>query len=355
MHRSTTAGSARPSAATWSCSSSATPGRACWRSRRRSTRSTTGRTAAWSARSAGTSRTATCSSFCVDQVDARELVRLAAAPVAAGAARHVQYDRYLVDEVVPFTPASQPQPLSSSAAGPSFGAYHAVNFAFATRTWSAGVLGMSGHLRYKALHGRVLRRRTSTSTTRVDFLANEHDAGTARRAEAAGHHPRRRAGRPAAGQNQQLSTLLWSKDVWHALRIWDGFAHDWPVWAQDAAAVHRRATTDGGRPGPWSDWTEDNFGNDGARDYLAMHDGPAGRRPSARWSATTTGIDPDEDGESLLMPSVEMLALLCERCNAAPPRPATVQAVARRSTWRRSTRASTRWSRPPSSRRRGAR
>ena len=26
--------------------------------------------------------------------------------------------------------------------------------------------------------------------------------------------------------------ILWGKDVWHAFRIWDGFAHDWPVWAR---------------------------------------------------------------------------------------------------------------------------
>ena len=37
---------------------------------------------------------------------------------------------------------------------------------------------------------------------------------------------------PLLSQNEALSRLLWSKNVWHALRIWDGFAHDWPVWAQ---------------------------------------------------------------------------------------------------------------------------
>jgi len=32
--------------------------------------------------------------------------------------------------------------------------------------------------------------------------------------------------------NEHLSELLWSKGIWHALRIWDGFAHDWPVWVR---------------------------------------------------------------------------------------------------------------------------
>src|SRR5262249_1262075 len=69
---------------------------------------------------------------------------------------------------------------------------------------------------------------------------------------------------------------------------------------------------------------EDNFGNDGARAYLSLQ--------TAKLIATVSEIhaDPerlalDEDGESMFMPSVEILALLCERCGAAPPRPATVK------------------------------
>jgi hypothetical protein len=71
-------------------------------------------------------------------------------------------------------------------------------------------------------------------------------------------------------------------------------------------------------------FAEHNFGNDGAMGYLAML--------TAKLVATITEImaDPermelDEDGESLLMPSVEILALLCERYDAKPPRPATVR------------------------------
>src|SRR5436309_6762849 len=70
--------------------------------------------------------------------------------------------------------------------------------------------------------------------------------------------------------------------------------------------------------------SEDNFGNPGARAYLEML--------TAKLVATVTEVlaDPeraalDEDGESLLMPSVEVLALLCERYNAEPPRTVTVR------------------------------
>jgi len=71
-------------------------------------------------------------------------------------------------------------------------------------------------------------------------------------------------------------------------------------------------------------FSEENFGNDGAMDYLAML--------TARLVATITEIlsnpdrlELDEDGESMFMPSIEVLALLCERYNAQPPKQATVQ------------------------------
>jgi esterase/lipase superfamily enzyme len=65
----------------------------------------------------------------------------------------------------------------------------------------------------------------------VEYIANERDPGrlaALRRLDiilAVGRDD------PLLGCNQRLSGLLWQKDVWHALRIWDGFAHDWPVWA----------------------------------------------------------------------------------------------------------------------------
>jgi hypothetical protein len=72
------------------------------------------------------------------------------------------------------------------------------------------------------------------------------------------------------------------------------------------------------------DWGEENFANDGARDYLNV----LTTRLIATISevaADETRILLDEDGEGMLMPSVEILALLCERYNAKPPRQATVQ------------------------------
>jgi esterase/lipase superfamily enzyme len=33
-----------------------------------------------------------------------------------------------------------------------------------------------------------------------------------------------------ASNNRDFSGILWRKGLWHALRIWDGWCHDWPYW-----------------------------------------------------------------------------------------------------------------------------
>jgi hypothetical protein len=74
----------------------------------------------------------------------------------------------------------------------------------------------------------------------------------------------------------------------------------------------------------WHAWGVGNFDNDAAVDYLSML--------TMQLTATITAVAADderlaldEDGETMLMPSVEVLALLCERYNAEPPKPAAVQ------------------------------
>jgi hypothetical protein len=69
---------------------------------------------------------------------------------------------------------------------------------------------------------------------------------------------------------------------------------------------------------------DDNFGNNGARAYLSVL--------AAKLVATINEIDRDrerlrldEDGESMFMPSVELLALLIERYALEPPRPEAVK------------------------------
>ena len=167
--------------------------------------------------------------FCVDQVDSESWYAQGQHP-AQRVQRHVQYDRYLTAEVVPFTLRENVNPFLI-ATGPSFGAYHAVNFAFRHPQLVARVLGMSGLYDVKAFadgHGFG----DIYFNSPCDFLANEKDPdrlAALRRMNiilAVGRQDR------LLSSNERLSQLLWEKGIWNALRIWDGQAHDWPFWSK---------------------------------------------------------------------------------------------------------------------------
>ena len=78
-----------------------------------------------------------------------------------------------------------------------------------------------------------------------------------------------------------------------------------------------------------ADRGEDNFGNEGARAYLGLLTTQLVATIKAV-AADPERLEPDEDGESMLMPSVEILAQLCERCGATPPRPDDVRRWSRK-------------------------
>lgn len=71
-------------------------------------------------------------------------------------------------------------------------------------------------------------------------------------------------------------------------------------------------------------WDEGNFSNDGALDYLATLIQKLVTRIE-NLLASDYGADLDECGESELMPSVEIISLLCEHCDAVPPRESVVK------------------------------
>jgi esterase/lipase superfamily enzyme len=167
--------------------------------------------------------------FCVDQIDLESWYGWGLSP-AQRARRYAQYDAYLLNEVVPFT-RSRNASSFLIVTGPSFGAYHAVNFALRHPEQVGRVLGISGIYDIRRFTGDHYDANVYFNNP-VDYLANEHDPGrlaALRRLDivlAVGRDD------PLLGCNQRLSEVLWSKNIWHALRVWDGFAHDWPVWAR---------------------------------------------------------------------------------------------------------------------------
>jgi len=167
--------------------------------------------------------------FCVDSVDA-ESWYAKGKPPAERAWRQVQYDQYLLNEALPFTHLDNSNPFLITT-GTSFGAYHAVNFAFRYPHLVDRVIGLSGLYDIKRFTGGYSDENVYFHNP-CDFLKNEHEPA---RLEALRHMDIILAtGRDDAAysNNEYLSSILWSKDIGHALRIWDGWAHDWPWWKE---------------------------------------------------------------------------------------------------------------------------
>ena len=165
--------------------------------------------------------------FCVDSVDAESWYDRGKHPAQA-ARRHEQYDEYLRAEVLPFTAHRNPHPFLI-AAGASFGAYHAVNFAFRHPDAVQRVLAMAGLYDIKRLtHGYSDDAVYFNDPSH--YLIHEQDPArldALRRIDvilAVG------SGDPNRADNEHLSNALWSKHIWHAFRMWDGWCHDWPWW-----------------------------------------------------------------------------------------------------------------------------
>jgi esterase/lipase superfamily enzyme len=165
--------------------------------------------------------------FCVDSVDAESWYNKNTHP-SQRARRHDQFDHYLVSEVLPFSAKLNGNPFVV-ATGASFGGYHAINFGLRHADKVNRVLSLSGLCDVRKFLDGYYDENVYFNNP-VDYLSNEHEPS---RLDALRHLNIILAiGRDDGllASNRHLSEALWSKDIWHALRIWDGFAHDWPVW-----------------------------------------------------------------------------------------------------------------------------
>ena len=167
--------------------------------------------------------------FCVDSVDG-ESWYAEGIPPADRARRHTQYDQFVLDEVLPWTLQRNSNPFLI-VTGASFGAYHAINFSFRHPERVGRVIGMSGYYDIKRWTGGFSNDDVYFNNP-CDFMMHEHAPGrlaALRRQDIILATGRDDSGRP---NNEVLSHILWSKGIGHALRLWDGWAHDWPWWQQ---------------------------------------------------------------------------------------------------------------------------
>lgn len=165
--------------------------------------------------------------YCVDHVHGDSWYNSTIHP-GTRAWRHLQYDRYLRDEVVPFMNSRNPTPFTI-ATGASFGAYHAVSFAFRNPTLVNRVIGMSGLYDISEMTGGFSDA-TVYACNPSAFIRNEHEAERIAALQRQDIILTIGRGDPSFQNNVDLSATLWQKQIGNALRVSEGHAHDWPYW-----------------------------------------------------------------------------------------------------------------------------
>ncbi len=167
--------------------------------------------------------------YCVDSVDAESWYAYHKHP-AARVARHLQYDAYLQHEAIPLSQHLNPNPFLITV-GASFGAYHALNFALRHPELVGRVLGLSGIYEIDRWTDGYANNDIYFNNPTA-FIPHEHDAfrlEAMRRMDiilATGRDD------PLRYSSENMSRVLWNKGVGNALRLWDGWNHDWPYWTR---------------------------------------------------------------------------------------------------------------------------
>lgn len=174
--------------------------------------------------------------FCVDGVDSESLYCRTASPPAR-IRRHVQYESYILQEVIPFMQSENGVP-SLIVHGCSIGAYHAMALALRHPSLFCKVVALSGRYDLTRAIGPFedlfngYYDEDIYFTTPNHFLPNLNDPrllDQMRRMEitlAVGEQD------PFSGSNVLLSEALHDKRIQHHLAFWPGEAHRPRYWRE---------------------------------------------------------------------------------------------------------------------------
>ena len=167
--------------------------------------------------------------WCADSVDGESFYNKGI-DGQARARRHLDYDRYLTDELLPAVRhenASAPVELL----GASFGAFHAATLATRHPGIAARVIGLSGA--YDAarwLDGR--RDGDAYFVNPLAFLPGLTDEQLLRPLRGTEFCVATGTDDPNVESSRRLVGVLQEKGVPATLHLWDGWAHDWPFWKE---------------------------------------------------------------------------------------------------------------------------
>jgi esterase/lipase superfamily enzyme len=172
--------------------------------------------------------------FCVDSVDNESWYNKGVGPDWQ-IARHVQYESYILNEVLPLIRAMNGRP-HLAAVGCSFGGFHAANIALRHPGTFSGFLSMGGAFDLTGLGSmRGFHNENVYFNQPLQFIPHLHDWHTL-------DLMRRNTYVLATGvqdqcwnDNERLAAALRGKGVPVRLDVWgDNTGHDWPWWQRMA-------------------------------------------------------------------------------------------------------------------------
>lgn len=171
--------------------------------------------------------------FCVDSVDAESWYNTQIPP-RLRVARHQQYERYVLDEVVPVV-RDRNSHASLLAMGCSLGGYHAANIALRHPETITGFVSLSGAFDLTGFLDGYYDQDCYFNLP-LHYVANLTDPWYLERFKR-NHNYVLATGwdDQCLGQNQSLDALLTAKAIPHQLAVWDAKgSHDWPTWQRMA-------------------------------------------------------------------------------------------------------------------------
>lgn len=177
--------------------------------------------------------------FCIESLDTETFYCFWAHP-SGRIRRHVQYEDYVVREVLPFMEAKNSHPCTI-VHGASLGAYHAVNVALRHPRRFCKLIAFSGRYDltqpadgFADLLGGYCDE-TVYSHMPIRYLPDLVDASTL--AKLRGMHIVLVIGEqdPFRPSTEDLSQILKAKGIRHELHMWQGRAHTARSWRQMAA------------------------------------------------------------------------------------------------------------------------
>lgn len=167
--------------------------------------------------------------YCVDSVDSESWYNRTASP-RTKIVRHMQYESYVLEEVLPLVRQKNSNPYLK-AMGCSFGGYHAVNVALRHPDRFSGFLSISGIFDLS----RFLRGHYDNDchlNIPMHYLADRDGLWHWKHLDGNSYVLVTGELDHCRNENERLATLLQAAGVPHRLEVWDGTSHDWPWWRQ---------------------------------------------------------------------------------------------------------------------------